>query len=125
MANVNLNAYMNNNIEPDNAHNAIVARNNFENMRNLIRQRVIDCNGSLDAVKEVLLYYLDWAILMNIPQNTQILAGDVQKINRNYSMIPNIIINNAEKLITDDFMHTVDGLTQDERKLYFNVLLNL
>jgi len=40
-------------------------------------------------------------------------------------MIPNIIINNAEQLIIDDFMHTVDGLTQDERKLYFNVLLNL
>ena len=60
-----------------------------------------------------------------MPLNTQLLAGDVQKINRNYSMIPNIIINNAEQLIIDDFIHTVDGLTQDERKLLLNVLQNL
>ena len=94
-------------------------------MRNLIRQRVIDCNGFLDTVKQVLLAHLDWTILINMPQNTQLLAGTVQQTFRNYSMIPNIIINNAEQLIIDDFIHIVDGLTQDERKLYFNVLQNL
>jgi hypothetical protein len=121
----NINDYINNNFDPNDAHNAIVARNNFENMRNMIRQRVIDCNGFLDTVKRVMLAHLEWAILMNMPLNAQLLAGAVQNINRNYIMIPNIIINNAEQLIIDDFIHIVDGLTQDERKLYFIVLQNL
>jgi hypothetical protein len=121
----NVNDYINNNFDPNDAHNAIVARNNFENMRNMIRQRVVDCNGFLDTVKRVMLAHLEWAILMNMPLNAQLLAGDVQKINRNYSMIPNIIINNAEQVIINDFIQTVDRLTQDERKLFFSVLQNL
>jgi len=121
----NINDYINNNFDPNDAHNVIVARNNFEIMRNLIRQRVIDCNGFLDTVKRVMLAHLEWTILMNMPLNTQLLAGAVQNINRNYSMIPNIIINNAEQLIIDDFIHTIAGLSQDERKLLLNVLQNL
>jgi len=121
----NINDYINNNFELDNAHNIIVARNNLENMRNNIRQRLINIGGNLEQVKRVLLAHLDWTILMNTPPNTQLLAADVQQTNRNCSMINNIIITNNEQLIIDDVINTVAGLTQDDRKLYYNLLQNL
>ena len=121
----NINDYINNNFDLDNVHNVIVARNNLENMRNNIRQRLINIGGNLEQVKRILLAHLDWTILMNTPPNTQLLAADVQQTNRNYSMINNIIITNNEQFIIDDVINTVAGLTQDDRKLYYNLLQNL
>jgi len=119
----NINLNLNNpNANDYNAHIAIVERNNFQNMYNTIVRGVADCNGNLDTVKRILIAHLDWIILMNSPANTVILAGDFQNIYRNYSMNNNYIVNNGEQAVIDDFIHTVMGLTQAQRKLYINFL---
>lgn len=111
--------------DPEGVHNAIVARNNFEIRRNMIRQQINACNGNVESVKRVMLAHLNWTIMMNMPANAVLQAGDVQQINRNYSMINNLIIRNDEQLIINEFINLVDGLTQMERKLFLNVLQNL